>query len=275
MATWGLKRKRTSALPRWGAKRRRTTRYKRVGHRGRRTSTITGQSGFAKSFGYRGRRVRPRTWKRMLWRDTLQMSHYRSAFDTANALAAPLAVTSNSLPYLIPALPNVGFWTAAGGAQQIDAGVGPPNFLGDVTIRGGMIRLALTNESVTEAVRVRCWLLRSNKNPDLGRIPIAPTTVSTMFDPSIVPDFDEFGRIVMMREMTLLPVSNPMEIFYRLPIQKVDQAEYLQTSPTIAGGSQFYWYVLVSRMSLISNLIAPVIRAVSSHNLSFAADADT
>lgn len=241
----------------------------------RRATTITGQSGVGKSFGYRSRRIRPRKWKRILWRDTLANSHYRSTFDITNSLAAPLATTAGAIPYLIQALPPVGFWTVGGGVQQLDVGVGPPAFTGDLVIRGGMIRLGLANESTVEAVRARVWLLKSNKNPDFSKVVVNPTLVSSMWDPSLSPDFDEFGRVVLMREMTLLPVSNPLEIFYRLPVQKIDQAEYLQTSPTIIGGSQYYWYVVVSRMTLVNNLVAPALRAVSSHSLSFSGDVNT
>lgn len=255
------------------SKRRRVTRRTR-GRRNSKTSTITGQSGVAKSFGFRTRRVRPRTFRRMLWRDTLNSTHYRSAFDILNVNNAPATVT-NANAALYQALPGNGFWLVTGGLQAHDTGVAPPTFTGDITIRGGLIRCALANESTADSVRVKVYLIWANKNPDPSKV-VTGGALSTMADPSLFADFDEFGKVVMMREMTLLPLSNPVEIFHRLRVQKVDQGEYLPApGPVInSGGSQFYWYVLTSKMSSVAGGTVPV-RIVTSHNLSFSGDANT
>lgn len=252
----------------------RRPRRNRFSRRGGRTSTITGQSGVAKSFGFRSRRVRPRVYRRMLWRDTLNATHYRSAFDILNVNNAPATVT-NANAALYQALPGNGFWLVSGGLQAYDTGITPPLFTGDITIRGGLIRCALANESINDSVRVKVYLIWANKNPDPAKV-VTGAALSTMADPSLFADFDEFGKVVMMREMTLLPLSNPVEIFHRLRVQKIDQGEYLPNpGPVInSGGSQFYWYVLTSKMSSISVGVAPV-RIVTSHNLSFSADANT
>lgn len=232
----------------------------------RRVTSITGQASRGTSFGFRPRRLNIRKFKNHLWNDTIYKTHFRSAFDQ-QFVATTATVTNQALGYLIRGTtPN--FWVNTGGAYPSNIGGAIPTFDSDIIIRGGFLRIALVNESQVETCRVRVFLMKSNKFPNNSVITSATmSNIPTTWDPSVFAGFREFGKVILMREMILPPVGNPFEVFFKLPVQKLDQDDYVTNA-----GNTYYWIACVSKMTAISALTAPI-RVTYSHNLTFVGDA--
>ena len=251
----------------WGSKRARTIRkFKPRFRRRGKTSSITARTLSGTNTAYRSRRIGGRRYRSMLWNSTLMRSHFRSVFDVATTLDTPIGETTANYTR-VTAFPSVAPWLIGGGLQIIDFGSPAPTFSSDIIVRGGMIRCVMTNESNTDAMRVKAYLVWANNDPNLTTIP-GSGTVSTMWDPSLIPDFKEFGKIITSREALLLPGSNPLEIYHRLRIQKIDQDVFVDR-----GGSQFYWYIQVCRLASFNLITLPRCKIVTSHNISIAGDA--
>lgn len=241
----------------------------------------TGQWGKPFSIPYRTRRISKRRFRRMLWRDTIAKAHYRSlqafsfSHDTPTGVELMKIATrraldpsqSNSSP------PGVDFWTLEGGLQQLDANVVPPNFTDDIILRGGISRVVACNINDTNPVKVRIWAIWAKSNPNSAKI--INQNVSTEWDPSLVPDFQKFGRVLYEREAILLPGGNPLVLVHRFKPQKIDQAVFkgeLGVGSSVPGGSQLYWMIGVANYS--AEAASAAVHVCVSYNLSFSGDAD-
>lgn len=241
--------------------------------RGRRMRAFTGTGGQVWNPGYRSRRVRGRRWRSILWRDTTAQNHFRSTRSLASAAAAPLLVTQKFIDVLYAAGTNTGiepFWTPLGGLLPIDATTPTATFSGDKIIRGGKIKIDVTNLSDQDSIKVQAWLVFVTLNPAVGVITpyVAPAAVAREFDPSHIPDFKRYGRVVLQRETILLPESRPWSVEYRLRPQKVD------TNTWLNGGSQFVWFITQSSYSE-TDATVNTLQVVRSYSLSFASDVVT
>jgi hypothetical protein len=190
--------------------------------------------------------------------------HYRSVFTASIARTVPASIDVGIMN-VSKAIEN-NFWTAAGGAILLDAGVALPTFRGDITLRGGVSKCWLSNDAAVDSVRAKVYLVWTNHNPDAASLTaLDGTTVEAGFDPSMVPDFMRSGKVIKSYEHILLPGQRPVEIVYRYKIRKIDQAVHN------ANGEQLFWITILSQMSNIDGGTQSVVFG-KTHNLSFSGD---
>lgn len=258
-------RKRSGGVLKRSSKKRKVVRRRRTTN-GR---TTTSRASGATSIGtFRTKKTSLRTWRNMLWRDTAAKTHYRSIFDATTPMATPNDLINATLaPFNALTTP---FWTAAGGAQQADTGVAVPTFNGDIILRGGISRIAISNRPDStilnsDVCRVTVYAVWTDSN---NSGVVLPTVVKTMWDPSLFPDFTRYGKVMFKREALLKGDGEAVQVYFKYKPQKIDQAVFS------AGGSRLVWMVLVSQLT--NSELVPVaenLDVVNSHNISFSADA--
>lgn len=242
-------------------------RFRRRSRRNGRTTTNRASS--ATTVGFRARKTSTRTFRRMLWRDTLNQTHHRSLLDQTVVVATPNNLTQATLS-ILEGLPG-NFWTAAGGTVAHDTGTAVPLFSGDLVLRGGISRITLTNRvnptdtMPSDPVRVSIFAVWTKKVPGVITF---PSPVPTMWDPSTVADFLTYGRVLFKREALLKGDGEVLSCYFRYKVQKIDRAVFN------SGGGRLQWFVLVSQTSNTEAIAVPEnVDVVLSHNVSFAADA--
>jgi len=260
-------RKRSGGILLRPIKKRRTIRRRRRNVSGR---TTTSRASGATSIGtFKGRKTTLRQYRNILWRDSMMKTHWRSVFDAATNITTPNNLTSGTLA-VINALPI--FYTTGGGAVSADSGVAVPTFNGDIILRGGIARIAIANrvaEGVqpTDNVRVTVYACWTTATPSI----IFPAAVPTMWDPSLLPDFEKFGKVLWKREALLKADGEAVQIYFKFKVQKIDQAVFTQGS---IRGQTLVWVLHVSQTSNSeTTAIAEIVDVVTSHNLSFTGDA--
>lgn len=249
-------------------KRRRTVRRRRTGRNGR---TTTSRASGATSVGtFRTRRTSVRRWRNMLWQDTIAKTHYRSVIDRTVNFATPNDLINATLS-VQSALP-LSFWTTAGGTKPVDVGVLVPTFSGDITLRGGIARVAVTNRvnpvdtTPSDPVRITIYAVWTDSNTSAFVLPAA--TQKTMWDPSLEADFTKFGKVQFKRETILKGDGESVQCYFKYKPQKIDQAVFN------GGGHQLVWFILASQMSNTETTpTGETVDVVLSHNISFSADA--
>lgn len=246
---------------RMGMSRRRTRgNFRRRG----RTNFTSGQLGNVSNIGWRTKRVSRSRWRRMLWQSTLFTPHYRSVLTSSAARTVPASIDLGIMNVSQAIVNN--FWTAGGGAILLDAGVALPTFRGDITLRGGVSKMWLSNDAAVDAVRAKIYLIWTNHNPDAATLTsLDGTTVEAGFDPSMVPDFMRSGKVIKSYEYILLPGQKPVEVLYRYKIRKIDQAVHN------ANGEQLFWMTILSQMSNVDGGTQSVVFG-RTHNVSFTGD---
>lgn len=276
MASRFAKRKRTSGN-RFNNKRRKFSK----GRRGRGRLSVSAQAGNLSSAGFRRNRIRPRTLRKFLWRDTIYKNHFRSAADRSTSITTPPPAGLPLVPQLdtvrfnfVSVLPDnatapfTPFWTTGGGAISSDTGVAVPLFNGDIVIRGGMARATFNNNGTSDAVRLRLFMVRSIYNPNFSVLPAANSIFGpTSWDPSLLPDFVKFGRVLRSWEFLMLPGQRPITVKFPLKTRKIDQDIH-----NSARGQRFFWMFHVSNCSDVDTA-ANTVTTHFSHNLSFVGDA--
>jgi len=155
---------------------------------------------------------------------------------------------------------GVGFGTAAGGAREIDAGAGVPNFEeSSFILRGGRYEISIVNQSTTD-IRLKLYRITTGNNPDFS---IVPATEDAMWDPSVTPDFyNQIGKPFMSREV-LINGNDIYTFSTRFKTQKIDGEAYINQARSP------YLCILVSS---VDGSDSPF-KVLQSYNLSFSADA--
>lgn len=258
--TMAFKRKRVFA-PRRNVRRRRFGMKRRSGGRRRNTMSLTTQKGSGSALGFRSRRIRPRTFRRMIYRDTLFKTHYRSVFANTFVVSTPAATQTSTVSTFSMLQPTAGslFWTLAGGARGVDTGVAVPDFAGDVILRGGKCGITIANAS-DDNIKYTMYYFWTNDDPDLGLIPV---TESIAWDPSVTADFStRVGKIIWQQTVQLEP-GQSYSFERRLKCQKIDQARF-----AVQGRVPH----LVIKMSNVSNNDISASRINLFYNLSFSSD---
>ena len=252
---------------------RRMFRRRRFGRKRGRTTSWTMQNGTGKGLQYRSRRLRKRTYRRMLWKDTMFKDHWRSALVAVSAVSTPATVNTMTVEAFV-VMTQVGtdtgaFWTTAGGAIEKDLNKGVPLFRG-ITIRGGVtkIKVVLPPGGVPTANDMylcKIWMVWTNAAPQFTNVPSG--AVSTAWDPSMMTDFDtEVGRTVLVKEFNMSVNINPVvEVEYRLRCQKIDMDQY-----AFQNGLQPMWVIGLANISSNTSVECGVF---VEHNVSFAGDA--
>jgi len=232
------------------------SRFTRRRNTARKSRQYGGRTGFASGISYRSRRMKPRAWRSLLWRETQSKPHFRSLLETAASVTNQTDTGTVEINGLTAIESN--FWKTAGGLQALDDGVTPPtDFAGDLIIRGGKMGVTFFNANTTP-VEINLWLIKVNPAATLS----FPATGPYGWDPSLIPDFaTEFGKIVMHRKKIIL--ENDMATFeYRLPTFKVDQDRH--------NSNNYYNWLISSWDPTSSALVTTVNRYF---NLSFTGDA--
>jgi len=243
------------------------SRFRRRGRRNGRTTT--NRASTATTIGFRSRKTSTRAFRRMLWRDTLNQTHHRSLLDQTVVISTPNNITQGTLS-ILEGLPN-SFWTSAGGTLAHDTATPVPLFSGDLVLRGGISRITLTNRvnpvdtMPSDPVRVSIFAVWTKKVPALLTF---PSPVPTMWDPSTVPDFLSYGRVLFKREALLKGDGEVISCYFRYKVQKIDRPVFL------GNGGRLQWFVVVSQTSNTEAIAAPEnVDVVLSHNVSFTGDA--
>lgn len=262
-------RKRVYAGTKYGrtTKRRKFTRKRRPG---RGMQSITNRASTAYSVGnFRSRKLSKKAYVNRLWRDTWSDQHWRSVASSAGT--AP-GNASTAIAHLTIIRPADEFWTAAGGALPASQTGVVPAFRNSLTLRGGIISLAITNSTADDTLggtcRVNILQIWTSKNTPLTTEFFVPTDVPIRWDFSVEPDSQKYGKVIGRKEALLKP-GDTMEVFYRHRIQKIDLDEYNPLGDNV-GGNRLLFFVLVSRTE--TNSAPTQIDTVTSHNLSFVAD---
>lgn len=203
----------------------------------------------------------------MLWRDTIFKDHYRSIDDGTFALTTPNNINRCNLAVIRH---MDFFWLSANGAKPIDAVV--PDFVGGFVIRGGIQRICLTNRAnettnrPADPVRITIYAVWTTPNP----ISINSFTMAeqpTLFDPSSIPNFNQYGKVKFRREVVLKGDGETVEVMVRFKPQRIDRDIY------IAGGNRLVWLVTAAQCSNTETIAAPeTVDIVVLHSISFCGD---
>lgn len=245
--------------------------------RGFKSSAFTDYKGNVTTFGFRGRRLRPTLYRKILWRDTLSKNHYRSLLSETQTLATEAGNALGLAYALLPQMDGIGttnqaFWDT--GVVQTDEGVTvPATWAGDIIQRGGAVKCQIFNPSNTDSVGFKLFIVKTIKNPDLALFPNA-AQVPRLWDPSTIPDFArKVGKVLMSREGTIRVLSSS-SVEYKLRVSKIDQSEFrVAGSPNVlVAGNQIMFLLVVYNLS-ITTAINTVVNTSSS--MSFSADALT
>lgn len=215
--------------------------------------------------------MRPRAWRKILWRDTQAQNHFRSTGAASIAVTPPLSVIDKTMFNSFAVGNNIGqFWQTNGGLLPVDATTPLATFSGDKIIRGGRIKFDITNLSEVDTVKVQVWLLYTIADPAGGVISpyMSPATVSREFDPTMIPDFKRYARVVLGRETILLPGARPWSVEHRLRPQKID------TNTWTSAGHRHTWMYAISSYSERDSVLNTV-QVITSFSLSFAGDVVT
>jgi len=246
---------------------------------GRQNSFVaTQQHGGLSNLSYKGRKMGLKNWRNELYKNTQFMAHYRSVFlgqDTyQTGTTQGSAVPVRYLPELGTST-SVGFWTAAGGLQNLDRDVSPPDFLGDITIRGGIIGLNVTvADSVTDLIAVSVYLtfIKSGTRDPFNYI---NGTEPYNWDPQVQPDSSAGGWKVLKKWTAMLNYNNPsLAVEHRLKPRKIDRALYLLNAVDFQSTPSNQFCFVVHACNLTSGTDVGIV-VHRTHNMSFSADADT
>jgi len=255
------KRSRASSSKGRTFKKRKTTR------RSRKSNAFTSQSGAGGAIAYRGKKTSRHAYKKYLWDSTLFKEHYRSIGSVVTSFNTPASVSTVSI-LAEKAIDNGTanpFWNTTGGALAPDSSFALPLFTANITVRGGKMGLRLANvldpAVSADTLQGTVMLIRTTKNWTPGAI----TTPQPLgWDTSLVQDFDtKVGRI-MYRKNFLLTDAQSALIEYRIPLQKIDAADFQATFNT------YVWIILAGN---VSQATADTMTVTKYFNLSFSADA--
>lgn len=277
------KRKR-GFTPNFGRKRARFMSGRNGSFVGRRFQSSTAERPFLLDNRFRSRKLSKRRWRKVLWRDTLAQTHYRSVADIGVSLGLSSATATSPVnfePMLTNAFAGLTdtapFWTAGGGLQPNETGAALPLFGdNDIVLRGGYSRLQFSpNDTVVLPIRVKVWVVRAVQNPDLAKITAITTgNQAADWDPTLVPEFvQDVGRVVLAKETLLLPGARPFEMVWKLNVQKIDQAVWQgKVGPPIEPpGGRFYWMWQLQPTNTTA-ATGQLVAVLKGHNLSFSAD---
>jgi len=239
-------------------RRRRIFKRKRYGGRRERVVATGNSSANKYNAPYKGRKMPIKSYRKMLWRNTMHLNKYRSE---ANGVGTIATGTNAALGGLSsnPAIHN-NFWVTPN-LNQTDAGTNPPQFSesGNFIIRGGNIYMQLVNES-QEQIFYRIWLFSSD-----GSYGSSTSTPALTYDPRTQPDSARvFGTCISARE-GYLDFNGCVRIDHKLHPRKQDRSDFSQ------GRHQLYWIVAVYNTYNASSI---TVNYQQGYSLSFTGDAN-
>lgn len=200
--------------------------------RGRKTSQFTSQSASGGGLGYRARRMRPRQYRSLLYRDTAFTTHYRSLDGGTGSIASDVDQRFARV-YVTSALrdgaANV-FYAVAGGAVNPNSTVAVPNFDSPIIVRGGKVGFTMVNKTESaitayQPLRVIVFLVATGDEYNIAGV---PTGTFQGWDPSYIGDFSKnIGRVIW-RKSYLLKDQEVVQVERRLRVMKIDASTFEQ-----------------------------------------------
>lgn len=243
--------------------------------RGREFAT-TSQWGKPFTTAYRRGRGSRRAYRSSLYNTTKFKPHYRSTFEGSGTITTGTSVETATY-HLHRALFNPGsrgggapFFSVLGGAQPLDTGIGVPVFDGDIVLRGGIARVALFNRGPT-ACRVDIIGIWSNAHPK--DIFSTDGTFPVEWDPSLFPEFNQFGTVISRKEM-ILNANGTILVSHKFRPQKLDQGKFIGTdgiTGDVPSANTLFWMIKATPMDVVASDLV----YVTSFSVSFCGDAIT
>lgn len=232
--------------------------FKRKG----RSMAMTSKSISGTSFGFRSKKVSRSRWKKMLWDSTLQKPHYRNIASGSTGPAC--ALNTGLMNYTVVNIIANSFWTAGGGAQQLDNGTAVPNFSGDLIVRGGIVGIRICNVATgVRPIQCNLTLVKTCKDTDAFTA-VWPRTANIGSDPTVFPDFKAATGFVIARRNFLLENSTVFDYKFRLPIFKTGQLEW--------NTDNIGRYCFIIGLSNCEDNTADVVASTAYCNFSFCGD---
>ena len=258
MARYLQKRKRSSGRPYASKKRKTFKRSRRVSN-----ANYTALNTRGAITGFRGKKTSRRAYKNHLWNSSLFGTHYRSIKTSGITHVTPANAADGTIRlFNMYRHGNDAFWVTAGGLQPHDTGITQAVFGGDITLRGGVWRMEIQNNSASAGdIRVRAFIMNSVSNPNFT---FEPTSGPSLWDPSGAPDF---LRMIGKPYKTLEAVIEENKSWTfggRFKIQKIDEITY---------GAQGYSPIVILCVSNVGTAVAQSFHVSRQYNLSFAGNA--
>lgn len=282
------KRKRSNGMPLRAFKRRR-----RVVRRGRRS-----RAGFATTsralsantaFKPKARKLRKSTWRKYLWRDTLQMAHYRTIRSQQQTIVTPNDVVGMNYSLITALDQTTGseFWKSAGGAmdpsfgqtpQFMNAnGAGPPVGFDPVglVLRGGRLWMTVAcqdGDSCTARIQLIFLKQQFRDTNDAGGSNTFQTwfTAITAFgarpkswDIQTAPDYETFMYKPVIDKTVQLQQGQTVTVYFKVKPTKIDVEPF-----KVGGGWYPVWLVYYGQdMNVVTG--AATAQLSYGHNMSF------
>jgi len=233
---------------------------------GGKSSAYSTLSTGASKFGFKTKKTSNRAFRNALWKDTLYKAHYRSIGGVLNTFDTPAnAVLERSVVYnAIDNGTNTTFWLTTGGAQDVD-GATVPFFESDITLRGGVCGVHISNVDATanDICSLKVYFGITPNLPSTGGF--NSTTRPIGWDPSCFPEFKQYVMKVVLQEWNIeLKPGERVTLKRRLGVKKIDKAVWLNS------GNRFYWAVVAGNSD--SNNAASI-TFTTFFNVSFSGDA--
>lgn len=259
-----FKRKRVYAPKRNAFKKRKSSRRRTQRRGGGKSVGYTSLNQKDHVFGFRTKKTSRRSYLNHLWNSSLFAQHYRSINTAELTASTPASKVAGAIFGIdMHRIGGNSFWTVLGGLVPADSAITPPTFKGDITLRGGQYETQFYNTSTTNDIRIKIWFVMSVTNPDFT---FEPTLPPIAWDPSASPDFiKEIGKPFGAREVTL-EQGNSYTIKGRYKLRKIDQ------NTNISQGESLIMYCMLCN---VGHATATNVNIISSHNMSFSADAVT
>lgn len=240
------------------------------------------------AFAFRGRKLRKRAFRSLLWRTTILDPHFRSIFASSAAFGTPFGANSRTLENgnFITALPvanNNEFWRKAGGLEDVNWASAPPWAVpaggqpASVVIRGGRLWCSFSLFSdIVDNVRVRvqlCFIKSqlSNNAGNLNSNTALEWIQGVLGSPHRIgwnvmdaPDAAQYIYRPIMDRTFILKSQDQQELYWKIKPVKVDTASFLR-------GTGWFpvWFVYVSSGG--GDEVQDAVQFQYGHNLSFSA----
>lgn len=244
---------------------RKRGRFQRRRGIGSKVTSYGNRNDFSANTAFKSRKISRKSWNHKLWDSTLQKAHYRVAATWVDSITAP-ANRTQAQHTIFQAMSNGNaFWTAAGGALDIDGGT-IPLFLDDLVIRGGTLSVTLTyvDDTITlgDHCKLRIALIKGAQNINFGTF---NGTRDANWDTTMFPEFTStIGSVVFSREFDLQNNGTSMTFKRRIGIRKIDQGQWVTL-----GGARHYWYI--SATNPVNSASVPITLTFGM-NMSFSGD---
>lgn len=241
----------------WGRTAKRSVR-KRTFKRSKRSSGVNFTSNALKGFSlpYLSRKTSSRAYRRRLWNNTLDDIHYRSVQSIGvgftTAASSVVGVVTYATPLKFAGNP---FWTAPGGARQVDTGTAIGAFR-NIILRGGIWGM-LINNTADITVQVKFWLVWTAANADFSFI---PSNENIGWDPTVTAEWnDKIGKPYFNNTLLLTP-GESYKIERRIKIKKIDEYEWANNNRMP---------LVVVQVTNATGIVSKTINASFYYNLSF------